>query len=447
MKQKKIILSCLLVIVLIGIITALHKIDNKVSVDENVISTSQNEKNTKVIDNDYIKPLQEVAYPTSFEFEDEKWEAFVRRNPVRERFFDMLKDFSFKTAVEVLNQRDGNINYSPVSLYYALAFIASGAERETLEELQDLLGLRNKEDYQIQCGNFYRASYYDNNIGKFKMANSLWMDENIVCKSDFIKSGAEDYYASSYGVNFSKVETTKAIQKWIYDNSNGTLDSNTELDTQQILSMLSVVSFNDEWEKSFDKEMTESGIFTLSDGTEVNCDYLSRNDEDMYCYKGDGYTRASLSFKNSSGISFILPDEGVSISELISDVERLKSTLWYGTWTLGKLVWKIPKFEINSKLDLKTSLQNLGAVSMFEENANFKSITEQNVHISTINQETHIDINENGINASKFTQMEQREELIFDGKSEMILNRPFIYCISTSGVILYIGICENPCEK
>ena len=65
--------------------------------------------------------------------------------------------------------------------------------------------------------------------------------------------------------------------------------------------------------------------------------------------------------------------------------------------------------------------------------------------ISGINQETHIAIDENGVEASAFTQIDYAGAAMPEGRAEMILNRPFIYAVTTSnGMILFVGICNNP---
>ena len=90
-------------------------------------------------------------------------------------------------------------------------------------------------------------------------------------------------------------------------------------------------------------------------------------------------------------------------------------------------------------------LKELGVKLAFESNADFTGITDQMAYISNIQQETHISIDEEGVEASAFTQIDYTGSAMPEGRADMILNRPFIYGITASnGSLLFIGICMNP---
>ena len=67
--------------------------------------------------------------------------------------------------------------------------------------------------------------------------------------------------------------------------------------------------------------------------------------------------------------------------------------------------------------------------------------------IIKIRQETHIGIDEIGVEASAFTQIDYVGAAQPIDRAEMILDRPFIYGIVTGdGTLLFAGILENPLE-
>ena len=74
-------------------------------------------------------------------------------------------------------------------------------------------------------------------------------------------------------------------------------------------------------------------------------------------------------------------------------------------------------------------------------------ITDQMAYINEIQQQTHISIDEEGVEASAFTQIDYVGSATSEGRVDMILDRPFIYGITASnGSLLFIGICMNPVE-
>ena len=58
-----------------------------------------------------------------------------------------------------------------------------------------------------------------------------------------------------------------------------------------------------------------------------------------------------------------------------------------------------------SKLSLTDTLKNLGVNSAFTTDADFSGITDQMAFITDVLQETHIAIDEDGVEASAFTKL------------------------------------------
>ncbi|NLL39032.1 MAG: serpin family protein [Clostridiales bacterium] len=395
--------------------------------------------------------ILDVIYPQAYAFEDYDTRRQVReQNPVEEGFIEAINGFSYKTGAHILAGAGRNVNYSPLSLYFALSLAAYGAEGDTEEQLLELLGVFDKEVLAEQCGNFYRTLYRDNEIGKLKIANSIWMDhevngEPVVFKNDFVRRAAENFYASSHSVDFSKDETGKEMADWILKNTNGTLSPSIEINPEQMLSIINTVYYYDQWIDRFDMNKTSEDVFYLSNGGEVKADFMNRTNGSAGFNKGEGFTRAGLGLKNAGQMVFILPDEGVSPYELMATPEKMKQAFEGGEGFFGEVVWKIPRFSFGSKLSLTDTLKNLGVNSAFTTDADFSGITDQMAFITDVLQETHIAIDEDGVEASAFTQINYIGAALPEGRAEMILDRPFIYGITAQdGTLLFVGVCENP---
>lgn len=397
--------------------------------------------------------ILDVVFPKAYAFEDmDAWRAVRDENPVDESFIEAINDFSYKTGALILTNSGKNINYSPISLYYALSLASSGAKGATQAELLALLGVPEAEDLSKQCGNLYRFLYHKNEIGTLKIANSIWMDDDmngdvIVFKDDFVKRAAENFYASSHSVDFADAKTGKAMADWISTNTNGTLSPTFETNPEQILSILNTVYFYDEWMNRFDKSKTTEDVFYLSNGNDVKSRFMNQSFGSAVFTKGEGFTRAGLGLKNANQMVFILPDEGVSPYELLSSPERMRKTFEDGEEFNGEVVWQIPKFGFGSKFALTDVLKSLGVRSAFMADADFTGITEHVAFITDVRQETHIAIDEDGVEASAFTEIGYCGAAMPEGRADMILNRPFIYGITAqNGNLLFVGVCENPAE-
>lgn len=396
--------------------------------------------------------MLDVTYPKAYAFEDHQARlAVMEQNPVDESIIAALNDFSYRTGSLILTEAGENINYSPLSLYYALSLAASGARNDTEEQLLALLGVPDAQFLSAQSRNLYHRLYKDNEIGKLKIANSIWMDNDmngisIVFKEDYVEHAAKYFFASSHSVDFANKDTGKAMGRWISTNTNGTISPIIDTSPEQILSILNTVYFYDEWSDRFDKSKTAQDLFHLLDGNVVKNDFMNQIGWSDFA-KGEGFTRAGLWLKNYNEMVFILPDEGVSPYELLSSPEQMRETFEGGEEFTGQVVWKIPKFSFSSKLEMTDSLKSLGLSQVFTADADFTGITEQKAFINSVRQETHIAIDENGVEASAFTQIDYAGSAPPTGRADMVLNRPFIYGIKAqNGSLLFVGVIENPAK-
>ena len=75
-------------------------------------------------------------------------------------------------------------------------------------------------------------------------------------------------------------------------------------------------------------------------------------------------------------------------------------------------------------------------------------MTQDQAFFSQILQETHIAIDEKGVEAAAFTKLDYAGTGAPNEKEAyMILNRPFLYGIVSDGVLLFAGVCNQPAES
>ena len=151
---------------------------------------------------------------------------------------------------------------------------------------------------------------------------------------------------------------------------------------------------------------------------------------------------------------FLLPDEGVSPEELLSDGEAMDFL-----FTADKYEWEnqkylivnksIPKFDVASQFDLIDGLKELGITDIFDPaRSNFTPMTAgmDGIFLSKADHAARVVIDEEGCTAAAFTVM---TDVGFGGppddEVDFVLDRPFIFCITgDSGLPLFVGIVNSP---
>ena len=200
------------------------------------------------------------------------------QNPLDDGFLAATDHFAWQSAAAVLGTGKGNANYAPLSLYLALSLAAAGAEGQTRSQMLSLLGMADGDELTKQCAMLYRLLYTDNRIGRLKIANSLWLDDEVQgaaveFKQEYSETAAKDFYASVFKADFAAEATAQAMADWVAEHTNGKLVPAFQTDPNRVLAILNTVYFYDEWTDAFTESATEPGVFHAADA-DVTADFM-----------------------------------------------------------------------------------------------------------------------------------------------------------------------------
>ena len=382
------------------------------------------------------------SYPKSLDFDDYEAKHAVREEyPVADEIWDSVAEFSARSASLALGDTDENSLYSPISLWFALAICAESAEGETRDALLEALGLSG--DAASTAKAMYNRLYTDNEMGALKLSNSLWVNETFTVNQDFLKQAAKDFYAHSYTCDFSSPKTGQAMGDWL-DKATGGLLGGEPLETDEatLMTLFSAIYYSDQWTDEFNEENNTTGDFRNGDGTVSQAEYMNRTYGSHGWQVGDGWISSSLGLKNGGGMTFVLPDEGVTPGELLADPDTLAAILSReNDGGFGEVVFQVPKFEVSDSLDLRDTVTGLGAGVVFDpEKADFSNLSDQVLCLSDVKQEATLSIDEKGVTAAAYTQILYCGAAMPEGRAELILDRPFLFFVSFCGVPLFIGV-------
>ena len=110
-----------------------------------------------------------------------------------------------------------------------------------------------------------------------------------------------------------------------------------------------------------------------------------------------------------------------------------------------RIVIGIPKMSYQNRIDVKELLKNYNITDIYNKDANLTKMTNDNIYISQMIQNTKIDISEKGtentsIESSSIETIVEDEDL-----QKVILNRPFVFLIinKETNDVLLIGKVTN----
>ena len=365
---------------------------------------------------------------------------------------DLFAQSQMRLAVDlfqssVLESKDENVLISPLSIQLALAMTANGAEGETRDEMEALLG----GEIALEDLNEYLYSYVNNlpsaEKHKLQIANSIWFrddDGRLQVEKDFLQKNADYYGAQAYKAAFDD-QTLKDINSWVDDHTDGMIDSILDqIDEDAVMYLINALVFDAEWQHVYDKSDVYKGKFTNIGGTEKQVDMM-HSEETVYLQdeNATGFMKPYSGSKYNFAV--LLPNEGVDIYEYIASLtgEDLMETL--NTPQLGMVMATLPKFSYEYELTMNDVLKELGMPSAFSgDTADFSKMAQSshgNIYIGDVLHKTFISVDELGTKAGAVTKVQMNDESAPMSEWVVTLNRPFIYMIidNETNLPVFIG--------
>ena len=142
------------------------------------------------------------------------------------------------------------------------------------------------------------------------------------------------------------------------------------------------------------------------DGEENTVNFMHRTTRGNFLLR-EGYQAARLG-THLGEMVFVLPDEGVSPEVLLQDPAFLGSLDIHGADSFhGKIEWSVPKFDLESQLDLKELLKSMGITDLLDrEKADLSALTDLEAWISGASQLARVKVDEEGVEAAAVTILE-----------------------------------------
>ena len=337
---------------------------------------------------------------------------------------------------------DGKSNtlISPLSVSTALTMTANGANGQTKDEMEKVLGNGISLDELNKYLSSFGGSMTSGEGFKLKNANSIWFrdEENrLTVEKDFLQKNADYFGAAIYKRAFDNA-TCKEINNWVSDNTDGMIDNILDsIPDEAIMYLVNAVSFDAEWDIIYRQNDIADGKFTNSEDKLMNVTMMCSDEsiylEDEDCkgfmkqYKDGKYSFAAI-LPNGDIKSFITSLSGEKLCKILGSAEDCIVEV------------KLPKFGYEYSSKLNDALSALGMPTAFDsDNADFSGIgksTMGNISIGKVIHKTKIEVNEKGTKAGAAALVEMVDEGCVIAEKQVILNRPFMYMILDNETML-----------
>lgn len=402
------------------------------------------------------------AYREKYDRYIEALQALRGDNPnLSEGELSALNTFAAKSTPLAMAGHEGeNAVYSPLSLWSALAMLAQCADGDSRQQVLEAMNAAGTEQLQEEVSHIWRTLYTDDGLSSLILGNSIWLSSAMegTYVQETLDILAQKYYAGAYAVPMGTGEADQAVTDWVRKQTSGLIGGGapvvrTQADTLALLA--SSLYYRAAWTEEFDPERTEEDVFTDASGKESRVDFMHKTQDALFLRR-DGWQAARLNTRLGEMV-FVLPDEGVSPESLLRDPDFLPG-LDFSLWLdypspedaakepiYGEIRWSVPKFDVNSGLDLKEALAAMGVTDLLDpDKADLSALTDLDAFLSDAKQLARVKVDEDGVEAAAVTIMLVRNTSLPPEPTDvcvMDLDRPFLFVIRThQGVPLFVGV-------
>ncbi|CAL1688366.1 unnamed protein product [Lasius platythorax] len=365
--------------------------------------------------------------------------ATVTPNPVATSTEDRYAFFNIDLLQRLNEDIEGNLILSPSSAKIALTSLVEGTGGRTRQELLAALRLP-PDEYTIRriAKRTLMPLKSHQNGTEIDVATRLWINPVLTTSPNYMNALHNYYGTDIQQLNFGNANVAaNMINAWVREHTRNNIKSIIQpgtlaADTQILLT--SALYFKGRWLKSFDKHATRARCFRVPQRGCQDVPMMENTSRYRYAYIASlDADVVEIPYSNGrTSMLIFLPsheDSDPYLQILSKDLSYVPMRTLLTSLNETELVLSIPRFSIESKLDLRSSLMRMGVLDIFGMAANFTGIIYNDyLRIGNIIQNAKIEVDEEGTIAAAVTEL-MVVPLMANMAPAFIANRPFIFAI------------------
>lgn len=419
------ILGCLL--------AACSKDDTAIS--ETVLDAGINISAADTLTEDTVKKIQVPSV---------KLKLTVSQNQFIERWQDFAFDL-YRTATKGQGNTK-SLLLSPLSASFLLAMLNEATQGKGSEELMALMkcGAMDKQELNELCGYLTANLPGVDSTVKLKLANMVATDNSVELEGLFRRTMEEYYQAETPSLDFASNAATDQINSWCLKATDGFLPRAIDkILPDQLAVFLNVVYLNALWTEKFDPAQTQLEQFSKYTGG-VELPIMRQQNFSLPYMQNELYSMLCLPFGGCYKwwMKVLLPNEGKTVDDVVKSLNGKKwreQSTQYQKYDLVDI--KLPRFEAENDIELKSVLKEMGVADIFTTQADFSPMGRglAGSSVSRVFQKNKVKVTEEGAEmaAASTAALPSGSRT----KIQFYATRPFVYVVeeADTGIILFIG--------
>ncbi|XP_065333054.1 antichymotrypsin-2-like [Cloeon dipterum] len=358
-----------------------------------------------------------------------------------------------KFSKEVAEGQNGNLVHSPISCLIALAMALAGAKGESILKIARGLHLPDNLTTALEGLSRMMKMFQETRNVELAVANKIYIRKDSPIAEDYSSSLKQYFDIEAENVVFMEPETVEKINDWVAKQTNNKIKNLVDtdsFDTFTRLVLVNAVYFNGTWQHQFDESRTRNMPFYIDNEKTVDVPFMYKNTylphknlEELDAQLISMYYRG-----RDLSMEIILPNKRDGLKELEEKLATANLSEILNSGLEGDMVVYLPKFKVETSLDLGKYLTKMGLEHIFSDNVDFSGISPSganNLKVSKVMQKAFIEVNEVGTEAAAATAIVMSDGMTIKRPPSIKCDHPFVFYLTYDrSFVIFGGRVTNP---
>ncbi|MFK7905780.1 MAG: serpin family protein, partial [Chitinophagales bacterium] len=357
------------------------------------------------------------------------------------------QQFGFNVYEQLAETQKGNIVFSPFALSTSMAMTYGGARNTTESQMLKVLQFqqtsknlhRNYENILDELTGGENALFVENTGTELMLGNSIWIDEKFEVSDPYSDVVKKRYHGILQNVSFKdKAAMSEKLTEWAkvktaYNILDGDLAMDFKINEADIV-LANSLHLMTKWNLPFDKSFTQATNFKLREDSSLQVNMMHTQGDFGY-FENSMVKVVSMPCNDDYTMLLLMPKAYFQLKAVQKTLMRGGYTHWLNAMEDKKVQLSVPRFSVNTQVDMTAPLEKIGMTEAFDKRAaDFSGMfNKRSAPVSNVLHPVHIHINESGISTDEggFAVGSSSENEVENDEDASVFeaNRPFLFIV------------------